>query len=374
MTISANMTGGARNPADGNAESDSPGYPPLPRMRKSLGPILGRYSGVLVWIVIIVIFAMWEPSTFLSNVTFKTILGGQSITAILAMGVLYAFAAGQFDLSAAQNLGLSAEICGGLMVSAHLSWPVAALLTIIVGAAIGAVNGAIVLLGVNSFIATLGMSSVLLAITEEIGGGTYIGPLPQSFQSIANNVYLGIPVIAFYAILLAFMMWYVLEHTPIGRRAQATGANPDAARLAGVRTTRHGFWALIVCGAIASLAGVLVAAQIGTVSSTVGPPYLLPAFAACLLGTTQIKVGRFNVWGTLLAIVLLATGVTGVQLAGGQLWYTDLFNGLALIGAVSFSVWAGKRRGRGIKGGRDSRRRAATVKLFRQVIRMKSKL
>jgi ribose transport system permease protein len=151
-------------------------------------------------------------------------------------------------------------------------------------------------------------------------------------------------------------MWYVLEHTPTGRRAQATGANPEAARLAGVRTSRHVFWSLVVSGVIASVAGVLVAAEIGEVSPTVGPPYLLPAFAACLLGTTQIKVGRFNVWGTLLAILLLATGVKGVQLVGGQLWYTDLFNGIALIGAVSVSVWASRRKAGRLKTGRSTPR------------------
>jgi ribose transport system permease protein len=354
MSISANTVGGGQRTADGAGAPGSPsGNTPLRWMRAALGTGLGRYSGVLVWALLIVVFAVWVPSTFLTQVTFRSILGGQSVTAILALGVLFAFSAGQFDLSAAQNLGLSAEICGGLIIDVHLSWPLAALLTVIVGAAIGAVNGAIVLLGVNSFIATLGMSSVLLAITEEVGGSSYIGPLPNSFQSVANSVYLGIPVIAWYTLILAMLIWYVLEHSPIGRRTQATGANIEAARLAGVRTTRYSFWSLVVCGAVAALAGVLLAAQIGTVSSTIGPPYLLPAFAACLLGTTQVKIGRFNVWGTLVALLLLATGVWGVQLVSGQLWYTDLFNGVALIAAVSISVWASKRKTVLVKGRRD---------------------
>jgi ribose transport system permease protein len=350
MTINNNLETGQHNPIDDDRAGFSPpGFAPPSRMRKSVGAVLGRYSGVFVWVLLVVVFAIWLPSTFLTMVTFRSILGGQSITAILAMGVLIAFAAGQFDLSAAQNLGLSAIICGSLIVNAHMSWPLAALVSVLSGAAIGAVNGTIVLLGVNSFIATLGMSSVLLAITEVIGGSSYIGPLPASFQSIATRVHLGIPILAVYALVLSLIMWYVLEHTPMGRRTQATGANPEAARLAGVHTARHIFWSLVACSVIASIAGVLVAAEIGEVSPTVGPPYLLPAFAACLLGTTQIKVGRFNVWGTLVAIILLATGVEGVQLAGGQLWFTDLFNGVALIGAVSVSVWAGKRKAAHVK-------------------------
>jgi ribose transport system permease protein len=87
-----------------------------------------------------------------------------------------------------------------------------------------------------------------------------------------------------------------------------------------------------------------VASQLNTVDQTIGPPYLLPAFAGCYLGTTQLKVGRFNVWGTILAIYLLATGVEGLQLAGGQLWITDLFNGVALVTAVSIAVLSARRR------------------------------
>lgn len=332
--------------------------PPQPSRQTGLGRLtstLGRYSGVYVWLALVVIFAIWVPETFLTQTTLKSILNDQAITGILALGVLMAFAAGQFDLSSAQNLGLSAVVCGSLIVYQGMSWPLAVLITLVVGVVIGAVNGSLVLLGVDSFIVTLGMGSVLLAITEKIGGGAFIGPLPESFRSVTNNNVLGIPVLTLYALLVGVGVWYVLEHHPIGRRTYATGANPDAARLAGVRTKRYVFGSLALAGLISALAGVLVAAKIGTVSPTVGPPYMLPSFAACLLGTTQIKVGRFNVWGTLLALLLLATGVKGVQLVGGQLWLTDLFNGVALVGAVTVAVLARKRKAARIKADQAAR-------------------
>jgi ribose transport system permease protein len=235
-------------------------------------------------------------------------------------------------------------VCGVLIAHAHVAWPLAIVLTILIGSGVGVVNGALVLLGVDSFIATLGMSSILLAFTELLSGDNYVGPLPPAFESLATHSVAGIPLVTIYAFVLAFVVWYVLEHTPIGRRAYATGANPDAARLAGVRTHRHVFVSLVATAAVSAVAGVLVAARIGEVSPTLGPPYLLPVFAACFLGTTQIKVGRFNVWGTVLAIFLLATGVEGLQLAGGALWVTDMFNGVALVGAVSIAVIGAKRR------------------------------
>jgi ribose transport system permease protein len=153
-----------------------------------------------------------------------------------------------------------------------------------------------------------------------------------------------VPIVFIYMVVLAIVAWMVLEHTPWGRRVRATGSGPDAARLAGVRTSWYVFWTLVVSGMVASLAGVLFIGRIGIVGPSVGQSYLLPTFAACFLGTTQIRPGRFNVWGTLLALFLLATGIQGLQLAGGQLWISDMFNGVALVAAVGLSVYAARRR------------------------------
>ncbi len=317
-------------------------------------PELVRFSGLFVWAAFIAVFSIWVPQTFLTRATWTSIAGDQAVTLILAIGLLVALAAGQFDLSAAQNLGASAVLCGVLMSRHGVPWVIAVLLTLLFGALVGFVNGTLVRLGVDSFISTLGMGSVLIAVTSLISDNQFIGPLSKSFQSVVRHRPFGIPIITVYALVIAAIAWYVLEHSPIGRRLYATGANPDASRLAGVRTGRFVLGSLVVSGVMSSLAGVLVAARIGSVSPTLGPSYLLPAFAACFLGATQIKVGRFNVWGAVIAIYLLATGVKGLQLAGGQLWVTDMFNGVALIGAVSIAVLGAKRR--------DARLKAETAR------------
>ena len=167
--------------------------------------------------------------------------------------------------------------------------------------------------------------------------------MPAGFQKVSNHELFGFPLIALYALLLCALVWYLLEHTPIGRRAYAVGANPEAARLAGVRTRRYVIGSFIATSLLATIGGILVASKIGNVAPSLGPAYLLPSFAACFLGTTQIKPGRFNVWGTVIALLLLAIGVKGLQLMGNQLWVTDLFNGLALLVAVSAAVLSAKR-------------------------------
>lgn len=322
---------------------------------------LSRFTGLGLWAVFILVFVLWIPDTFLTSATAKSIASDQAVTAILAVGLLFSLAAGTYDLSIAANLGLSAVVAASLMVKSDVTPVLAVMITLAMGLGIGAINGLVVAgIGVNSFIATLGMSSVLLAFTSLVSNDQFIGPLPQGFQEIAKHQPLGIPSPLIYALVLAAIVWYVLEHTPVGRRIYAIGANADAARLSGVRTGGYVIGTFMVTGAFASLAGVLLAAKVGSVSSEVGPPYLLPAFAACFLGTTQIKIGRFNVWGTMIALYLLATGVKGLQLAGLELWVTDLFNGVALVGAVSLAVISEKRRGARLKK-QTSRQAARTA-------------
>ena len=319
-------------------------------IRPAVAGQLVRLTGLGIWAVFIIIFALWIPDTFLTATTVKSIASDQAVTAVLAVGLLFTLASGSYDLSIAQNLGLSAVVTSSLMAHSHVNPGLAVVITLGLGAGIGAINGFFVArVGVNSFVATLGMSSILLALTAKISGNQFIGPLPSGFTNIVTPEPLGVPIILIYALVVALVVWYVLEHTPVGRRAYAVGAGQDAARLAGVPVRLHLFWPFVATGIFASLAGVLVAAKVGSVSSGLGPPYLLPAFAGAFLGTTQVKVGRFNVWGTMLALYLLATGVKGLQLASGELWITDLFNGIALIGAVSLAVLSQKRRDARVK-------------------------
>lgn len=338
------VDGGSDMPGAGSGAAPGGARQRRQRVVEILNP--SRFSGVYMCLLFIAIFSVWVPDTFLTDTTARSIADNQAITAILCIGLLVTLSAGAFDLSIAHNLGFSAVLAGYLMT--HGVDPVlAVVITLAGGTAVGIVNGAVVAgIGVNSFIATLGMSSVLLALTGLISDYQQVGPFPSSVKSIASQDVFGVPILFVYMLGFAFVAWYLLEHTPLGRSIQATGANPEAAALAGIRTRWYVFASLVVTGVVASAAGVLLGAKLGTVSVSVGPPYLLPVFAACFLGTTQLKPGRFNVWGTLLALLLLAIGVTGLQLAGGDIWITDLFNGVALIGAVSIAVIAESRRRR----------------------------
>jgi ribose transport system permease protein len=320
----------------------APGSRPIRRYLRYVA--LDRLSGVYSWGVLVLIFALWVPDTFLTMTTFKSVLANQAVTAVLAMSLLLPLAAGLFDLSVAANMGVASVLA--IYLQAH-GWGVAASIVaaLVVGAAIGAINAlVVVLIGVNSFIATLGMSSILSAWAYWItNGNNVVANTTNGFVDLGQQSLLAIPRPAWYAIAIAIVLLYVTELTTSGRYLYAVGGNIDAARLVGIRVNRLLFGSLVTSGVLAAFAGVLLAAQIGSSSPSAGPPYLLPAFSAALLGATQIKLnGRVNVGGTLVAVVLLATGIYGLQLAGAPSFISDLFNGLALILAVSLSVRARK--------------------------------
>jgi ribose transport system permease protein len=307
------------------------------RRRLSLG--LDNYSGLYVWALVIIAFSVWEPTTFPTLLNVRVLAGNQAITAILALSLVVPVAAGVFDLSVAGILGFALMSVAWLQQE-HVNAVLSVVLIVALGAVIGMVNGVIVVrLHVDSFITTLGMSSILAAAAYAVSGGQQItGVFSSTFENLGQRLVGGIPITFIYMIVLAAVLWYVLEYTSVGRYIYAAGGNPQAARLAGVRVERLIFSSFVTSGTLAALAGVILAAQIGTADVSSGPPYLLPAFAAVFLGATQIRAGRVNVIGTLVAIFLLATGVTGLQLAGAPVYVEDLFNGAALIVAVALAV------------------------------------
>jgi ribose transport system permease protein len=144
---------------------------------------------------------------------------------------------------------------------------------------------------------------------------------------------------------IAIAMWFVLHHTATGRRIYAAGFNAEAARLAGVPTAKLKFGALVTSATLAGFGGIVLAATLGSGSPTGGESYLLPAFAAVFLGATQLKPGRFNPFGTLVGIVMLGTGTTGLALARQPQWIQDTFTGVVLLMALGLTSFQVRRAG-----------------------------
>lgn len=293
---------------------------------------------------LVIVFSVLEPDTFATTANLKTTLNLQAVLAIVCLGLLLPLIIGELDLSIAANLGMSVILVTGL--TSKSGWPLPLAMAVAVGAStlVGVVNGLIVTrLGINSFIVTIAMSALLTGfIGGYTGGNVFYENIPDGLMTIGRGSWIGVPKPVVYTAVVAASIWYVLSSTPLGRFLYAIGGSKDAARLSGISVKNYSLLAFAGAGLFAGFAGVIQAGILGSGNPTVGPPFLLPAYAAAFLGATAIQPGVFNVWGTVLAVITVQVGTTGLVLLGAPFWIEPVFQGSALLVAVIAARWLKK--------------------------------
>jgi ribose transport system permease protein len=267
---------------------------------------------------------------------------------LLALAEMIVIATGNYDLSIAYNVGLMHILAMGLLTDAMIPWPFVVVLTIAAGGLIGWINGALVEYAkIDSFIATLGVGTILYGVGSWYTNGTQlVGNVPQGFADLNDARLLTIPLPTYMVAAVAILAWICLEHIPVGRQLYAIGSNRRAAELIGVPARRLVIGAFVASGLIVGLAGVLLAARLQVAQSSVGPEFLLPAFVGALLGATTVRPGRVNAWGTIIAVLVLAVGIAGLQQLGNSFFAEPIFQGAALIISVGLAGYAARRRKR----------------------------
>ena len=301
--------------------------------------------GLLVLLVLlIIVFSLLKPDTFLTYFNIRSILSNKSVQALVALSVFIPMTANQFDLSAGFNVGISQVFAIGLQAQG-LPWWAAVIVVVLMGAFVGLLNGVLVTrIKIDSFIATLGTGTVLYGLNAWYTGGQQVlGDLPPAFLAISGNIGI-VPAPALYVLVVSLALWLVFEFLPLGRYLYVLGASPRAAELNGISAKRYVTLGFVAAGTLAAFAGVVLQSQLQVGQSSVGQEYLLPAFTAALLGATSIRPGRVNVWGTILAVAVLAVTVAGLNQLGAPFFVEPLFNGSMLILAVGLAVQAAQRR------------------------------
>lgn len=318
--------------------------PPRRRLRPAKG--LQRMSVPLAWIAIVVVFGALRPGTFLTVGNFGTIFGSQAVLVVLTLGLLIPLRAGDYDLSVAGTLTLSAMMIGVMNGGHHVSIWLAVLAALGMGVVVGLVNGAFVrFFGINPFIVTLGMGTLLLGIVLLISNDqTFAGISTGLVNVVVVDRFLGIPLEFYFGLAVCVFIFYLFNFTAVGRRLLFVGTGRNVARLSGIRVGRMRVGALVGAAVLAAAAGILYAGTSGSADPTSGASFLLPAYAAAYLGATTIVPGRFNAWGTIISAYFLVTGVTGLAILGVRTWVQDVFYGGALIVAVALSQLARRRQ------------------------------
>ena len=322
--------------------------PSVRRFLKMASPL--KVSAIYLWVIFGVLFGIIEGRNYLSVSSGQIVFSEGAVTAVLALAFLVPLTTDTFDLSIGEMMSLSIVIMCWMAKNTHVPIPIIGLGLVLLGGLFGAISGFIVVkLKVNSLIATLGMSQVILAIGLLWSrNSTIYSVFSPQVLSWGNRTFFKVPVLDIYLLIFALVIWFVLEQTPLGRKMFATGGNNEAARLVGIRTDRIVWGSLIVSGMIAACAGIMYTLQIGSYTSDVGGGYLFPALTAVFFGASQLSQ-RPNVWGTIIAYFCLAWGIQGLDLRFGvqTYWVSPMFEGLALVIAVAIASWRGSVGGGG---------------------------
>jgi ribose/xylose/arabinose/galactoside ABC-type transport system permease subunit len=297
--------------------------------------LIHRYSTLVVLVAMFLMFSL-TVDRFLSAQNLLNIFQQIAMLTIVGAGLTFGFAAREMDLSVGYCVGL-AGILTPLMLVGGVALPVALAAGIACGLVVGAVNAALVtLVGIPSLIATLATGSILFGINFlSTGGRAIYGGLPDAYLWLGQGRVFGVPVLAFFMLGAVLVAWFVMERTVFGRYVYAVGGNQKAAELSGVPVRRYRAAALVVCSVFAAIAGILLAARLGSGQPNAGERYLLDGLATVFIGMTMLRPGTATVMGTFFGALFIGVINNGLNLIGMDTYIQSIVKGVIILVAVA---------------------------------------
>lgn len=287
----------------------------------------------VVLVALAIFFATQSPFYLTPNNLLNILVNAAVIGIIAAPGTLL-LVAGQFDLS----VGSGAAFIGVVMAWSASQWgiPTAVLLSIAAGLLIGMVNGfAVTVLGINALITTLATLAILRGLGQVLAGGQTL--LLSGFGDLGNaRPFLDIPVPVLILVAVVILMALIMRFTVFGRSMYAIGANPVAARLAGIRTQSMIFGGFLLSGLAVALGGLILVSQLGAASPNAASGLELSVVTAVILGGASLAGGRGTIVGTVLGVLILGTLNNGLTLMNIDSFWQDVARGVLLLAAVGF--------------------------------------
>jgi rhamnose transport system permease protein len=333
--------------------------PATPRLSRTSALLRVRELGIALLIVIVFLAATIKNSDFASVHSIQQLLTGAAIIGLLCVGETLVVVTRNVDLSVGSVLGLSAYVIGLAFRDGHVSVPVAFLIGIAIGAAIGAINGLVVtVFRVPSLVVTLAGLYIIRGIDGMIVQGVTINPssIPESFQKVGFATVLGIPWLFLIVAVVVAVVGYAMRSYRAARDLYAIGSNPDAAALAGIPSGRRVFSAFLISGTLAGLGGALFLALHATVDVRAGSGYELLVVAAVVVGGVAIFGGSGTVFGAALAALLLNTINQALVASRISAFWTDAIAGALLLAAIAFDRWLSLRVARSLTSAEGAHR------------------
>lgn len=301
-----------------------------------------RYGTIIALLALIALFSGLKPGTFPTVSNTLTVLDQASVLSMIAGGLTICLVLNEFDLSIGYTATLSG-IMSTYWLDSKFTMTACIFLALASGLGVGLVNGILVSYGrINAFIATLGTGSVIQGLILLITGGASTQVTNPNFVKLGQAKVLRVPVPVIIAVGLLILLWALLNKTESGRRIDATGGNPEAARLSGIRVARYRLLGFVLSGLASGVAGLVLAAELGAGYSDAGSSFLLQAFTACFLGAVTLRDGEFHIVGTAIGVLILSVAFDGLAQVGVAAYWQNIAQGGILIGAVGMAGLSGR--------------------------------
>ena len=299
-----------------------------------------REVGAVLPLLIAVILFTAKSDRFLTYDNMINVLRIASFTMICAIGECYLLISGSWDISIGAVYSLGGVIAGLAMTSMGLPIWLSTILALVAGGIIGLVNAFLVeKLEMPAFVATVGTQFIAKGLVQGITKGTPVYPLPDKFLGVGQTNLqigsLGIPWVLVIAIVLSIIAGLILKYTTYGRKIYAVGGNGEAARLAGIPTTKIRFSAFILCGILAALTGVLMASRLGSAQANIGNGFEMIVIAGAVIGGISMSGGAGSRFGMALGAFFMALITNGMTLIKISATWQTLVTGAILILACS---------------------------------------
>jgi simple sugar transport system permease protein len=320
---------------------------------------LVRYGFIAVTIILFVWFILSEE-TFRQPSTLFSMLKFTSVVAIVGLGVTFTMVVGGLDLSVGSVAGLSVTVSAMMMVIYNLTGLFSGFAVLIAGAVVGLLNAILIVwMKIPDLLATLGMMFIIMGLKLLPVDGQSVsskmilrdgtvapGSFTEGFLQIDRLMVGPVPLPVVIWIVLTFIAWFLLTRTRYGRIMYAVGANPEAARLSGVRVEWYRASAYVISGVFAAIGGMILSSRIGQGDISAGNSLLLDAVAVALVGTSVLGIGKPNAWGTALGALLIGIVITGLTIKGFPYYAQDIAKGLVLVVALTFSFTLSRKKAR----------------------------
>lgn len=320
-----------------------------------------EFFGPLLALLIITLIVTVTTPSFLDPQNFRNIALQVSILSIVAIGSTIVIITGGIDLSPGSMIAFLTMCLAVFIKNQGLDLAPAIALTLLIGCALGVVNGVLVAyVGIPAFIVTLAGLSAFKGLALTLNGGTPAFSLSEQLGEVFYGTFLGLPLPFFYVVGSYLLFMIIMEHTRLGREIYAVGGNESAARLSGINVARVRLIAFSFAGACAAFGAVLLSARLNSGSPNYGANIELQAIAAAVVGGASLAGGRGRVMSTLIGSLIIVVVQNGLNLNAVTTSMQSLTIGLIILIAVGLDVWRA-RIGRGLARliGTNTRRQGA---------------